>query len=181
MAEMSAIPQLPISSDKNTKAAIKFATPDIIQVKEEQLPVELMTSLIFEDIGGQELITIARNDIVNGQTVAYNPIKNLSDVALKYNPYNIIAIADTSSSYFKNYAISLSSHIPETKINEQTGLEEIIDSPEPSGSIKKQIAYIDQDSGDLVINVIGMKNEEQVEISVLSFGSSFDDTIYGAG
>jgi hypothetical protein len=38
--------------------------------------------------------------------------------------------------------------------------------------------YIDPISGDLVINLINIKDNEQVEVEILNAGEIFNDTIY---
>ena len=38
--------------------------------------------------------------------------------------------------------------------------------------------YVDPISGDLVINLINIKENEQVEVEILTAGNTFNDTIY---
>lgn len=143
-------------------ADVKPATPDIVLFNDDVVPIEIMTDLIFENIGGQELINIVRSELVNGQNVLYQPIKNLSNIYFQYNPQNILALQDIDSNYFKKFPINFNSKIPECG----TG-------PECS------IVYIDSETGDLIINVINLARDEQVEVSIISDGTVLDDTIYG--
>lgn len=140
---------------------VKPATPDIILFNDESMPIDIMTDLIFENIGGQELINIVRSDLVNGQDVLYQPIKNLSNVYFQYNPQNILGLQDIDSNYFKKFPINFTSKVPECG----TG-------PDCS------IVYIDPDTGNLVINVVNLARDEQVEVSIISDGVVLDDTIY---
>jgi hypothetical protein len=157
----SSTPSNPVASTTSTsKDPVKIANPDIIIFNDEVVPIEIMTDLIFEDIGGQELINIARNDTVNGSNIIYQPISNISLVASRYGPQNIIPIQNTSNFYFDNFAIKLENYLSTTG----TG---------PNG---EQI-YIDE-NGDLVVNVVNARNGEQVEIQILNSGDMFDDTIY---
>lgn len=78
---------------------------DTILFNEEATPVEIMADILFENIGGQELINIARNDTVNGQQVIYQPIKNLNTIQQQYNPNNIVSLQATSDKYFQNFSI----------------------------------------------------------------------------
>jgi hypothetical protein len=153
---------VPSSDVSSSTAGVKIATPDLFIFKDEVVPIETMTDLIFEDIGGHELITISRNDIIYGQNISYQPIKNLSNIYLQYNPQNIIGLQDTSDSFFKNYSIKLEAAIPDSG----TG---------PNN----EIVYIDPDTGNLVINVTDLYPDEQVEVQILTGWSSFNDTIYG--
>ena len=145
-------------------ASVKVATPDLFVFKDEVVPIEIMTDLIFENIGGQELITISRNDIVSGQTVLYSPIKNMSSLYLQYNPQNILNIQDTSATYFRNYPIKLESSIPSS-----------------GGGPNGETVYIDTTTGDLVIELVNLEADEQVDVQILISGSLLDGTIYTGG
>lgn len=162
MSSVSSTPNLPSSTPQsNDDVTVLPATPDIILFDDETMPIEIMTDLIFEDIGGQELINILRSDIINGQNVIYQPIKNLTNLYFQYNPQNILALQDTDSTYFKKFPINFSSKVPECGTGPDCA-----------------IVYIDTLSGDLVINVINLARDEQVEVSIISDGTVLDDTIY---
>lgn len=156
---VAAQPTTTVSTDT---AGVKIATKELFIFKDEVVPIETMTDLIFEDIGGHELITIARNDIVSGQNILYRPIKNLTNLYLQYNPQNIVSLQDTSDMFFKNYTIKFDKSIPETG----TG---------PNG----EIVYIDSVTGDLVINVTNLESDEQVDVQILNGWSKYDKTNYG--
>lgn len=160
---VSPTPNVP-ESNKISPAtdAVKIARPDIMLVNNESLPIELMSDLIFEDIGGQEIINIIRNDMVNGQNVIYRPIKNLSEINSQYNSNNIINLENTADSYFKNFPIKLETHIPTQSSDVGTSIPAI---------------YLDPDNGNLVINVVNMANDEQVEVQIITRGSVLNDTI----
>lgn len=141
---------------------VKVATPDLILFNNEQVPIELMTDLIFENIGSQEIINIARNDILNGTDVLYQPIKNITSLRYQYNPQNILSLQDNSNTYFKNFSIKFEDKVP----NEGNG---------PSGSP----VYLDPDTGNLVIDVVNLNSDEQIEVQIINSGSILDGTIYG--
>lgn len=159
---VDANPNIPAIVPSTSSAGVKIPTKDIILYNDESTPIEVMTDLIFENIGGQEIINIARNDIINGQSVIYQPIKNLTSINFQYNPQNILGLQDTSEEYFKKFPIKLENTIP----NVGTG---------PNG----ETVYIEESTGNLVINVINLNKDEQVEIEILDSGSIFNDTIYG--
>jgi hypothetical protein len=159
---VDASPNIPLANKISpATSAVKIATPDIILVNENELPIEIMTDLIFENIGGQEIISMVRNDLVNGQNILYQPIKNLLDVNLQYNSKNILSLENTSETIFNNFPISLDKHIP----NVGNG---------PDGSP----VYMDPATGNLVIDLIGMQNGEQVEVQISTTATLLDDTIY---
>ena len=76
---LSSVAAIPDPLEKDTNDGVKVATPDLILKDADVIDVDIMTDLIFEDIGGYELATISRHDLVNGQEVIYSPIKNLTD------------------------------------------------------------------------------------------------------
>jgi hypothetical protein len=159
---VDANPNLPAIVPSTSSSGVKIPTTDIILYNDESTPIEVMSDLIFENIGGQEIINIARNDIVNGQNVIYQPIKNLTSLYFQYNPQNILALQNTSEEYFKKFPIKLENTIP----NIGTG---------PNG----ETVYIEASTGNLIINVINLNSDEQVEVEILSNGAIFNDTIYG--
>jgi len=158
---VEATPNLPIPNASTASEGVLAASKDIFVITDESLPIEIMTDLVFEDIGGQEIINISRSDIVSGQNVIYQPIKNLTLLNYQYNPQNIISLQDTLESYFKKFPIQLEKKIPTvgTGGNNET-------------------AYIDSDTGNLIINVVNLEKDEQVEVQILNGGDIFNDTIY---
>lgn len=143
-----------------TIVPVKSATPDIVQFNDEDIisNAEIIADLLFENIGGQELLTIARYDTVNGQDVEYQPIKNLRILQQEYNPNNLIRPQQTSNIIFANYSIKLDSKIPY----------------EGNGENGDNV-YINND-GDLVLEFVNLNADEQVEVQITSNG-----TIYEAG
>lgn len=139
---------------------VKEATPDII-IRESSVNIdEAMFDIYFEQVAAQEIITIARHDTVNGQPIIYQPIKNLPDLAIKYGPQSIIALQNSSKAFFDNFAIRLENYIP----NEGEG-------------IGGTTVYIDNDNA-LVIDLVNLKENEQVEVQILKSGEINNGTIY---
>lgn len=137
---------------------VKTAPLDTILFDEEAVQIEVMTDLIFENIGGQELLNIARNDTINGQKIIYQPIKNLTTIQQKYNPNNIVSLQQTFDKYFQGFSIQLDEKIP----NVGNG---------PNG----ETVYVDPETGDLVIELVNIYQGEQVESQI-----SISGTIYEA-
>jgi hypothetical protein len=140
-----------------TPPPIKTSTPDIILFDEDMLPEQLMFDLIFEDIGGQELISIVRSDTVNGQKIIYQPIKNLSSIQQQYNPNNILGLQQTSDKYFAGFSIKLEDKIPEY-----------------GNGINGNNVYIEP-NGDLVIELININDDEQVEVQITLNGTIYEE------
>lgn len=156
------VPQTPTTPAVATVApavskTVKTAPIDTVLFNDDSVPIEVMTDLIFENIGGHELINIARNDIVNGQKVSYQPIKNLSSIQQQYNHNNILGIQNTSDKYFANFSIKLENKIPSL-------------GGGPNGSN----VYLDTATGNLIIETINMDNDEQVEIEITLGGIIYE-------
>jgi hypothetical protein len=137
-------------------APVKTAPIDTVLFDEEAVPIEVMADLIFEDIGGQELLSITRSDIVNGQKISYQPIKNLSAIQQQYNPNNILGLQKTSDKFFAGFAIKLENKIPE----------------EGNGANGNNV-YLNE-LGDLVIEFINLNNDEQVETQITTSGTIYE-------
>ena len=133
---------------------------DTILFNDDSVPVEIMADIIFENIGGQELINIARNDTVNGQTILYQPIKNLTAVQQQYNPNNIVSLQATSDKYFQNFSIKFDEKVP----TPGTG---------PDGSH----VYIDPETGELVVEAINLAEDEQIEVEITISGTIYEADI----
>jgi hypothetical protein len=79
---------------------------------------------------------------------------------LEYNSNNIIKLQGTSDNYFKNFPIRLEQKLPK-------------DGTGPN----KEIIYIEESTGNLVINLVNLEKGEQVDIEIINQGETFDDTI----
>lgn len=157
---------IPITQTTNTTAttvapAIKTATPQYVLFNDDEVPVDTMVDLLFENIGGQELLTIARADTVNGQKVLYQPIKNLNILKEQYNPNNIVRLQATSDTFFNNFSIKLSDKIPNVGNGYYySGATKVYDGTN---------VYLDDD-GNLVIEFVNLANDEQAEIEITASG-----------
>jgi hypothetical protein len=135
---------------------VKTATLDIILFDEENIPTDGMFDQIFENIGGQELISITRSDIVNGQKISYQPIKNLSAIQQRYNPNNILSLQQTSDKFFAGFSIKLEDKIPET-----------------GNGTNGENVYLNA-AGDLIIEFINVNPDEQVETQISVSGTIYE-------
>lgn len=144
-------PKVEISN--NQIPAIKSAPIDTVEFIDETFSDELIIDLLFEDVGGQELLTIARNDTVNGQAVVYQPFKNLGILQELYNPTTLLRLQETSDKFFSNFTINLRDRIPN------------VGSGENGKNYKLDLA-----SGEGIIEFINIRPDEQVEVQIISAG-----------
>ena len=130
---------------------IKTAQPDIILFDDEQIPAEIMTNLVLENIGGQELISIARHDTINGQKVIYQPIKDLQLIQQRNNPNSVINLQQTEKQYFSGFPIDLSTKLPE----------------QGSGFGINGDNFAINVLGGIIVEFINLKDDERVEIQII--------------
>ena len=135
---------------------VKTATLDIILFDEESVPTDGMFDQIFENIGGQELISITRSDIVNGQKISYQPIKNLSAIQQRYNPNNILSLQQTADKFFAGFSIKLEDKTPQIGNG-------------PNG----ENVYLNA-TGDLIIEFININADEQIETQISVSGTIYE-------
>lgn len=143
-----------------TTTKIKVATPDIVLFDDETVPVEVIQDLLFEDIGGQEILTISRSDTMYNTKTKYQPIKNLLKLQEANNPLNILPIQQTSDKHFDGYPIKLDKRLPKNP----TG---------PNGSN----VYIDSKTGNLVVECVNIEEKEQVQIDIIVSGTIYEVNI----
>lgn len=146
----SAPPPPPPPPPQATTFSVKIPEASLVEYNPETLPQELITDLLFEDVGGQELINIARYDTIDGQNVSYSLIRNLSVLNRKFNPNNILAGQITYSDQTGKYALS------------------IIDKISSAGIP----AYLDDD-GNLVIELSSVGEDEYLEVQISSNGTIY--------
>jgi hypothetical protein len=170
-SRISAIPDLPESASSalyfirtsEQARAIKSAPP--IQDLTTNTPI-IDTSRIqfnreFQYFNARALSTILRNDMVNGQTVKYAPIKNISDLNQTYNPNNFISLQSTLQSYFDAFELNLDKYIPVAA--EPT---EEYTATETSAEYEIEVSFAD------------ISGTERVEVEFLVMDTAFNDTIY---
>lgn len=158
---VSAVPNSPsIIPASSAASSVKKAEPDRILLSEQSTPVDIIPQLLLENLGAHELMSISRHDMVNGQSVSYRPIKNLSELSNAFGPQTLVALQTPGNVIFNNFSIRLGDHVPDVG----TG---------PLG----EIVYVEKDTRNLIVNVFNLAEDEQVEVEVLVSGLIQDDTI----
>lgn len=156
-------PDTSVSKDsdpnKNAQKNIKVATSNLFVFTDENVVDETLAGLIFEDIGGHELLDMTSSAAMyslGGQAVGNQVLANLSQLSEKYSPMKIIAIQDTLDKIFAANTLNLLNYIPQ-----YVDPVEVVDN-------------------NYTINVldIDVNNKERVEVEVLTYGNIFDATIY---
>ena len=160
-ARLYALARQPVLLPIASREPVKHAAPGDILIDDNELPIDLIIKLTLEKIGGIELISLVRHDTVNGQNIVYRPIENVSQLAIEYNPQNLVKMPNSSDSYFDNFSIKLDSHMPQT-----------------TNILPPTAAYIDRNTENVIIELVNLKADYEIEVQMVSVGKVFDDTIY---
>lgn len=137
-------------------ASSKTPGRDVILFSENNVSIEGISNLLFEQIGGIELISMVRRDTVEGQNPYYSVISNLSNIKKEFDPTQIIARQKPNQSYFDIFYIDLNSKIPDDLYLQRNNLENFF--------------YIDT-NGDFIIELDNMLADEIIELEIAQGGT----------
>lgn len=149
----AADPFIPTPVYKLTGDAVKAARPDII-ITDDQNSVETMTSYIFDDIGGQELLSASRHDLISSPLAS--PYSLIADSGINFNEEQSIVFSEPSRSTISAYPINLNDHIPLGGLN----------------------AKFDDASGSLSLDIANLGENYFIEVQFLSTTDALNGTIY---
>lgn len=161
-----AVPNVPKIQVKISTANIKVATSNLFILDESGIPVETMTQLIFQDIGGSELASTVRNDSISGGDIQSQAFEVSSLGADEYSPLNIISVQGTDDHLFNSFAMELNDHIPQAG-NGIGGSPVYLDNSNTS-----------QNYNSIILDLINVLGSDLVEVQFLTFDSLNSDTIY---
>jgi hypothetical protein len=171
------------SSESNlvVKSSVKIATPQYVDFDEASLnPItqDEIKYLFFEQINGQQLLLLSNTNFVNPENIVYQPIINISDFKTNYDPKKIIALQDTSDTYFLNFPIKLNNKIPDVPTTESTNGKNVYIATTPRTDLlyTAEVTYYNR-YARIVIETKDMEDDENVEIQILSGGTIYTDLI----
>lgn len=142
-----------------TTYKVKIATPEIILFDDETLPIETLTDILFEDIGGQELLSMSRHDIISGNYVPNQLIKNLTSLNQEFSSKRLLSLQNTSDKYFSNFGIKLENKIPFV-----------------GNGLNGENVYLDE-SQNVIIELVNLDIDEQVEVQLSIGGTMYTITL----
>lgn len=142
-----------------TTYKVKVATPEIILFDDETLPIETLTDILFEDIGGQELLSMSRHDIISGNYIPNQLIKNLTSLNQEFSSKRLLSLQNTSDKYFSNFGIKLENKIPFV-----------------GNGLNGENVYLDE-SQNVIIELVSLDIDEQVEVQLSIGGTMYTITL----
>jgi hypothetical protein len=146
----------------------KVADPQFILSADPTTSVEEMENVIWQGIGGHEILSLARRDLIDGKNINYNLISGLKQLFEEYNPKTILAIENSAPLYFNAFGIKFELYLPSLKI---------LNRVDPD---LKNPVTIDKNN-EVSIYFMNIKDSYDVEIQSLSAQEVLRDTIYGEG
>jgi hypothetical protein len=144
----------------------KIADPQYILSVDPSSTVEEMQNVLWQGIGGHEILSVVRRDLVDGSNTDFGLISDLQKLFAEYSPKTILSLENSSSLYFNSFAIKFEKYLPPERLLQRLS-ENLINPIE-----------ID-DSGNIFIYVKDLKPSFQVEVQAITAQESFRDTIYG--
>lgn len=118
--------------------------------------VDSLTSFIFEDLAGTEIITLLKRDTIDGIDPNYSIISNISEIRRDIDPTKLISKKIKHNSYFDIFAIKLLDKIPDTEYLTKNNLQNFY--------------YIDT-NGDLVIEFDNLADGEIIDVQIATSGT----------
>jgi hypothetical protein len=145
----------------------KIADPQYVLSTDLTNPEDLENS-ILQNIGGHEIISLARRDLIDGKNINYSLVSGLKKLFQEYNPKTIISIQNGTPLYFNAFGIKFDLHLPSPQI-----LNRIV--PGLNNPV-----YLDENN-NIIIYVTNIKDSYDVEVQSLNAKEVLRDTIYGEG
>ena len=102
-------PPPPPPGQKQT-SQVKISAVNVINRNYEDISVQQMERLYFQNVGGTEILSVARHDTVGGEEVVFNNVDNLSELRSQFNPLNILMTTNINS-LFSEYGVDIGQKI----------------------------------------------------------------------
>ena len=102
-------PPPPPPGQKQT-SQVKISAVNVVNRNYEATSVEQMERLFFQNVGGTEILSVARHDTVGGEEVVFNNVDNLSELRSQFNPLNILMTTNLNS-LFSEYGVDIGQKI----------------------------------------------------------------------
>jgi hypothetical protein len=143
----------------------KIADPQYVLSTSPAQTINDMENLILQGIGGHEILSLARRDLIDGKNISYGIVSSLQKLFEEYNPKTIVSLENTSFSYFKSLGVSFEKFLPS---------EKALDGIAPG--LKNPISIDSQEN--ITIYVSNVKDFHEVEVQSLTSEEVLRDIIY---
>jgi hypothetical protein len=141
---------------------VKIPDRDVLEFNRTDVSPSGIATLLFEAVGGTEIISLVRRDTVEGQNPYYDLISNLSSITKQYEPTQLIARQKPNQTIFDLYAIDLNRKIPTVSSLRDKKLQNFF--------------YIDT-NGDLVVELDNMFPDELIQLEIAGSGTIISESL----
>ena len=159
-------PPPPPGQNQVNYTPVKIPDAEVVAFRQDQVSADALQKLYFEDVGGTEILAVARHDTVGGETVATAPIANLEDIKLQFNPLNILSSINTNE-LFNQFAIDMSARVWDTNDSVYGEAEWIAGVDEDGFETNTLKGYI-------VVGVDDLKADEYIQVQVAGNNVDYD-------
>lgn len=147
------------SPTKSNTPLVKIPERGVVEFDASEISVDQLEFILFQSIGAMDIIGVSRHDVINGESPYYGIISNLSSLRYELDPNVLISKQRKGDSIYRRYTINLDEKIPSQEYLEENNLENFF--------------YIAQ-NGDLIIEVVDMKVQEEVEIEIATNATIYE-------
>lgn len=105
----------PAKNTGNASITIKLATDNLLAFKPETIDAEATTNMLFQSIGGIELLEYSRADMVyniDNQALPYQVFSDLSILQSKYSPKSLSGLQDAIGDSLNAFPLDIAKYIP---------------------------------------------------------------------
>ena len=140
-------PPPPPGQNQVNYTPVKIPEANVVAFLQEQVGADALEKLYFEDVGGTEILAVARHDTIGGEPVATAPIVNIEDILSNFNPLNILTSTNTND-FFSQFAIDMSTHVKNlyTAIGIEENTEVRVDEEGNEQEVSVNYLYIQLDN-----------------------------------
>jgi len=155
-------PPPPPPGQKQT-SQVKISAVNVINRNYDATSVQQMERLYFQNVGGTEILSVARHDTVGGEEVVFNNVDNIFELRSQFNPLNILMTTNINS-LFSEYGVDIG-----TKIG---ALDETF-SMNADGGIDIQVFNVNRDEY-VQVQIAKRVGEEEFGLGTMWYNRSED-------
>ena len=155
-------PPPPPPGQKQT-SQVKISAVNVVNRNYDATSVEQMERLYFQNVGGTEILSVARHDTVGGEEVVFNNVDNLSELRSQFNPLNILMTTNLNS-LFSEYGVD---------IGQKIGALDETFSMNVDGGIDIQVFNVNRDEY-VQVQIAKRVGEEEFGMSTMWYNRSED-------
>lgn len=141
---------------------VRIPDRDVLEFNKNEISPSGIASLLFEAVGGTEIISLVRRDTIEGQNPYYTLISNLSSIRKQFEPTQLIARQKPNQTIFDLYPIDISRKIPSADSLRAKKLQNFF--------------YIDT-NGDLVVELDNMFGDEIIQLEIAGSGTIVSESL----